>query len=428
MTIGQRPETREAIAKREVGHTTVRPATARFLVVSFLAFITIVPLLEITESGAANPWGHLAGIPSQLGTQAFEPGTSLWSRIVHSNRIVLESMHAFEDGLADSRAATLLRPPAQLFMTRWLGTGNELAYIGRDGWLFYRPDVDYVTNVGFLDPAARHRRITGTSEWDTPPQTDPRAAIVEFRRQLAARGITLIVVPTPVKPAVHPERLARRSGVHPPVRNRSYAHFVDDLRREGVLVFDPIDAIVETLRMTSAPQYLATDSHWRPETMEIVAERLAEFVRMNVELPPTPASYQTQGAEIQNRGDIGEMLDLPGDQSIYPAETVAVRRVVDGSGAPWRPSPDADVLLLGDSFSNIYSLGSMGWGTSAGLAEHLSYALQRPLDRIVQNDEGAYATRGMLHRTPQRLDGKRVVIYQFAERELAFGDWKIYKE
>ena len=90
------------------------------------------------------------------------------------------------------------------------------------------------------------------------------------------------------------------------------------------------------------------------------------------------------------------------------------------------PTETADVLLLGDSFTNIYSLASMGWGDSAGLAEQLSYALGRPLDRIVQNDDGAFATRALLQRAgPERLAGKRVVIWQFAARELMSGDWKV---
>jgi alginate O-acetyltransferase complex protein AlgJ len=67
----------------------------------------------------------------------------------------------------------------------------------------------------------------------------------------------------------------------------------------------------------------------------------------------------------------------------------------------------------------------MGWGEAAGLGEQLSFALQRPIDRIIQNDQGAHATRGLLAREPDRLDGKRVVIWQFAARELAFGDWKV---
>ena len=89
----------------------------------------------------------------------------------------------------------------------------------------------------------------------------------------------------------------------------------------------------------------------------------------------------------------------------------------------------AEVLVLGDSFSNIYSLEAMGWGQSAGLVEQLSHAMLRPVDLIAVNDHGAWATRDLLVRElargSDRLAGKRVVVWQFAERELADGDWKI---
>ena len=86
-------------------------------------------------------------------------------------------------------------------------------------------------------------------------------------------------------------------------------------------------------------------------------------------------------------------------------------------------------MILGDSFSNIYSLGEMGWGESAGLAAQLSFLMQRPVDAIIQNADGAFATRELLARElasgRDRLTGKRLVIFQFAERELAVGDWKL---
>ena len=92
----------------------------------------------------------------------------------------------------------------------------------------------------------------------------------------------------------------------------------------------------------------------------------------------------------------------------------------------WR---SADVLLPGDSFTNIFSVASLGWGDSGGFAEHLSFTLGRPIDRVVQNDQGAFATRALLAdqiaARPGRLAGVRVVIYQFATRELTIGDWKL---
>jgi alginate O-acetyltransferase complex protein AlgJ len=123
------------------------------------------------------------------------------------------------------------------------------------------------------------------------------------------------------------------------------------------------------------------------------------------------------------------MLKLPETQNIYRPETVTIHEVQAGDG-PWRPSKTADILLLGDSFSNIFSLGALGWGESAGFAEQLSHALGgRPLDTILRNSDAAFATREILSRElargRDRLAGKKLVVWQFAARELAFGDWKM---
>jgi alginate O-acetyltransferase complex protein AlgJ len=70
----------------------------------------------------------------------------------------------------------------------------------------------------------------------------------------------------------------------------------------------------------------------------------------------------------------------------------------------------------------------MGWGAAAGLGPHLALALDRPLDVIAQNDSGAFATRQAFAKEAaaggERLQGKRVVIWEFASRELSVGDWK----
>jgi alginate O-acetyltransferase complex protein AlgJ len=122
------------------------------------------------------------------------------------------------------------------------------------------------------------------------------------------------------------------------------------------------------------------------------------------------------------------MLKLPEEQQLFQPQQVMVKQVQDASGNPWEPDAAADVLLLGDSFTNIFSLEGMGWGNAAGLGPHLALALGRPVDVIAQNDSGAFATRQALVRELQggqdRLAGKRVVIWEFASRELSVGDWK----
>ena len=428
---------REEIARIEVGHTTVAPGTVLVLLAFFLTAIAVVPILEwvavraLRAEEVATTWSQLSRIPGEIrahfsGATAPAERSGLWRLVVSANRIVLAGLNEFERALEiESLLGRSLRPPTQIVMTGWLGAGNERVYRGRDGWLFYRPDVEYLTGHGFLDPAQLRRRVASAPEWTAPPQPDPREAIARFRSDLEARGIALVVMPTPLKPGVHPEMLASRyADVAGVLQNPSYRALVDDLRRDGVLVFDPSEALAAGRR--TGPQYLTTDTHWRPETMEVVAELLGGFITRHVRLPVTPdPGYRVERQEMRNSGDAVRMLDLPDDRPLFPPEAVWLRRILHPDGSPWRSSRDAGVLVLGDSFSNIYALESMGWGTSAGFVEQLSYTLRRPVDRLVQNDEGAFATRAMLQRDPGRLDGKRVVVYQFAARELAFGDWKV---
>ena len=429
---------RAEVATAEIGHTRVSPPIVHLLVVGFLAVIFAVQVVEqaglraMPARGLSTSWSRLTRLPAEIrsaasGSAASSPESgSLWQDIVRANRGVLAAISGFELGLEDeSLLGRTLRPPAQAVMTGWLGAGTERVYRGRDGWLFYRPDVEYVTGRGFLEPAELRQRVAGASEWEAPPQPDPRLAIIHFQRDLASRGITLVVVPTPVKPGVHPEKLAMRyvDGAEV-LQNPSYREFVEAIRREGVLVFDPADVLARERR--TGAQYLASDTHWRPKAMEAVADRLADFIAQHVDLPLSPnPGYRIDRREVRNTGDTLQMLDLGAETALYPQEAVWVRRVLEADGSPWRSSPEANVLVLGDSFSNIYALESMGWGTSAGLVEHLSYALRRPVARLVQNDQAAFATRAMLRRDPRRLDGKRVVVYQFAARELAFGDWRV---
>lgn len=441
------PLTREAVARIEVGNTDLTPALARAMVAGFLALLALLPLAEWAggrflpaPAAGTGAWGQLAGAPAAAAArvEALPAEASAWTRLVAANRGVLGALTGFEAALEDtSPLGRLLRPPAQVLLSGVAGAGNEQVHLGHGGWLFFRPDVEYVTGPGFLAPRAMARRVAAAEEFAAPPAPDPRPAVLAFARDLAARGIALVLVPTPVKPTVHPERLARPvAGVRAPAQNASYAALLEELARAGVRVFDPAPWLVARAATTQQPQYLATDTHWRPEAAADVAGALADVLRRDAALPAVLSpGYRVVSRQARAHGDTVAALDLPPWQRLYPAEAVPLRHVVDARGEPWRPSAEADVLLLGDSFTNIYSQAAMGWGEAAGFAEHLSLALQRPVDRIVQNDAGARATRDALVREvaaaraagepADRLTGKRVVVWQFATRELASGDWAV---
>jgi alginate O-acetyltransferase complex protein AlgJ len=417
---------RESEAEFALKRTEFTPGARSLLIVLFLLTIVSVPAIQLAvELRAPRAAG---GLPS-FGVYRVYPA---WSRIRAVRRPVdlwhllprAADLKAAEKALeSDSVVSEWLLPRVQAVLSGALGAGNEQVYLGRDAWLFYRPDVDYITGPPFLDAAQmRHRaRASGV-------QPDPVKAIVEFRNQLAARGIELIAVPVPMKPGIDADKLSARAESRALLQNPSFSEFKARLQKERVRVFDPGDAFLQQKSdQPSASVYLETDTHWRPETMERIAENLAAFIQTPAS--PGDATLQVEAKEINGLGDIVRMLKLPASQNLYLQEKVTIHEI-SARGGPWRASKEADILLLGDSFSNIFSLSALGWGESAGFAEHLSRALGgHPLDCILRNSGGAFATREILShelaRGRDRLAGKKLVIWEFAARELAFGDWKM---
>ena len=415
------PLTRYMDARREVGETAVSRRVAWMLVGFFVALLGVPGSVQLL-SGTAIAVGA-ATSSLQLDSDGFV------GQIFSTNRRWLDAAQRIEDAVGErSLIVEATRPVTQSVLTGLLGASTELAYPADNGWLFYAPDVAYVTGKGFLDPAQLVRRAGSGDTVSRAPDPDPRPAMLELHRALARRDIRLIVMPTPVKPTVESRRLGP-AALEGSIENRSYETFVDTLRDHGVLVFDVGEVIHESRDVLVGPLYLTTDTHWRPKTMELVATRLSTFITDNVELPPASMALRTSVSDVTNTGDLVRLVGVGPATNLFAEETVQIRQVVSDAAGRWRPDPQADVLLLGDSFTNVFSLGAMGWGESAGLAEHLSLSLARPVDRMSQNDAGARASRDLLvrelRRGRNRLDGKRVVILQFANRELAFGDWPI---
>ncbi|MCC5830758.1 MAG: hypothetical protein JJU36_15030 [Phycisphaeraceae bacterium] len=471
---------------------------------------------------------------------------------------------------------TLLPWIQPLFLA--VGAAGEKVIPGRDDWLFFERDVSHLTGSGFMQPSVMLARRRAGDRSVEAVQPDSIEAIVDFRDQLAKRGIELVLLPTPVKPEVHPERLSAR--LDPDVgvlANPSMAAWFKALEAEGIHAFDLHELMVQIKRASSEPLYLRQDTHWTPRTVERVADHVADWIERNHEdmFFEFGAEYASEPREVVNHGDIFDMLALderrrgryqperfeirritpatdddaddqrnddpipsPEGRSIvvrgriveavrppspgsvpYPDAVTATlltdvqpseafgtalpegRMVVYAMGmsrnrwtaaaewqpgrtieirlrpwadvrqaygainrfdlvenedamfelplfwaepvgqpddesaseaAPidqWRPDTRSPILLLGDSFTNIFSRKAMGWGDSAGLAEQLAYELALPLDVIAINGGGALASRQALAadlaRGEDRLAGKRLVIWQFATRELSQGDWRL---
>ena len=424
---GARTPSREEVAKRDLGHTRIRPAVAWFLTLFFLAVIYGVPLIQIGVEWA-NDSGQVPS-PLAVGTVAKaaaqgwneEDGLTL-QRIMKANAATLRAIDLYEDTVEDRSFLTkTLLGPVQLALTSLFNLGNEQAYLGRNGWMFFRSDVDHLTAPGFLSPAWLEMRLAAGNEYREPPQPDPRKAIVQFHQQLAATGRKLIIVPTPVKPALEGDALAfSLSGAELPLRNVSFNEFVEAMRRAGVEVFDPAPLLARQQIEMAAPVYLRTDTHWTFKGMQGVARALATFLDASLPNGPVPGAVK----EVTHLGDIAQMLRLPEGQQVILPETQTVE-IPESRPNSEQPA----ILLLGDSFTNIYSMEALGWGANAGLGEQLEAMTQREVRKIAINAGGAHAARRELVRRLLRGDnplaGVDTVIWQFANRELSQGDWQL---
>ena len=371
----------------ELAVTSISRRAARVVVSCFLAIVVSVPIID-QSSGAAVAW-----------------------RQIRHDRDWQTSLRNVESSLEDrSRIARIVRPLAQSALASTLHTGSDQVILGRNGWLFYAPDVRHVTMRGFLDSSVddpeslRQRRVQSLR------QHAPMDAILQFNQQLAARGVRLVIVPTPVKPMVQPEML---SG---PLVNASFERFKADVEAAGIAVFDCAPELAAAAAHGQS-QFLVTDTHWRPQAMAAAASQLATLVNARVDLPQTlGVNFMQRERAIQGHGDLAVLLNL---RQPLTGENVTIAQVIEPSGRLWSPRSDAEILWLGDSFSNIYSNKEMGWGSAAGFAEQFSRSIGRPLDVIRRNDDGAFATRQLLAdelaRGNDRLAGKKLVVWQFAD-------------
>jgi hypothetical protein len=399
--------------RRGILDTSISRPTALALCAAFLLSIYALPLSQALLE-------HLDSEPSSL--------VGLFKRTPSR-----EHLREFEKELEDaSFAKNFVQPRVQLWLSRAGRLGNQRAVIGRDGWLFYTPGITHLAGPSFLDPDVQRAREAEALQADATNHVtaDPRPAVLAFQTMLARRGIRLVVFPVPDKTMLQPRQLHGRTlaSAAPVARNPGFRQFVDELRAHDVLVFDPTPA---QLSAAEPARFLEQDTHWTPAWMEQVAHQLAQFVTRAANLPASSApALHGVAQRVERVGDLVDMLKLPETQTLFRPRAVTVHQLQNAQAEVWESDSAADVLLLGDSFTNVFTLERMAWGEAAGLGPQLAAALGRPLDVIAQNDSGAFATRQALFRQlshgSDRLAGKRVVIWEFASRELSVGDWKMF--
>ena len=378
-------------------------------------------------------------------------------------------LRAFEKKVEDENALVLaVRPRYQLAVWNIFGDPGEKVVLGAAGdcigagcardtavasdrWLFYRQDVEFLVQPSPLD--VRSAKLD-----------NPIKAIEKFRDQLKAKGVELLVVVTPGKPSIYTERLTGSAQFlnGSTVAGHGKA-ILDSLSRLGLNTVDLYTPLLAAKKddATLGPLYLNDDTHWTPRGAELAADVIARKVREMVDagivdIGEESMTYVASDSVADRLGDIGEMSGLnkfgvfktqrvvghvvsqqevteraqTPDSSDAPADSLADSMAVqdtvayDTTRTPFKDDfRKAKIMILGDSFSRIYQTDSP---VNAGWIAHFAKNMNRPVASIVSDGGASTLVREKLARKAGVLKGKKLLIWEFVERDLRFGaeGWK----
>ncbi|MBM4031064.1 MAG: hypothetical protein FJ291_04680 [Planctomycetes bacterium] len=413
--------------------------------------------------------GTIAGVPLAQVALELRRGERVQYTDLFRYPPTERNLRQFERTLEDkSWFQQAVRPEVQRFLLLALRDAGAKAIIGQGRWFYYPRGLFYRPGVRYLVESSQQR-------WHRPPACGDAVAqaIIRFRDQLRERGIELLVVPVPEKASVYPDRLTRRmAGRFQDFRSPTEG-LLEDLKRSGVESVDLFRLFREARRRGGDVEdlYLTFDTHWTPGSARVAAEAVAQRLRALRWAPsgegvfPAGRGYTIRPAKVARRGDIVEMIQAPRISRVFPAEGFECVQVLDKSAGLLVSTVSgregtymnqhlvdtplqASVLLLGDSFSRIYQtlepqslgeeLGQAGFraaelgrenvkGTrrllpgSAGFPSHLALALGAAVDYIISDGGAATDVRQALSTNAEILERKRVVVWQFAERDIGLG-------
>lgn len=408
-------------------------------------------------------------------------------------------LRAFEKKVEDENALVLaVRPRYQLAVWNIFNDPGEKVVLGNgEGrWLFYRQDVEFLVQPSPLD--VRSAKLD-----------NPVAAIMKFRDQLKAKGVELLVVITPGKPSIYPERLTG-SVINSAGHGKAILDSLTKLGLNTVDLYTPLLA-AKADDAKLGPLYLNDDTHWTPRGAELAAGEIAKKVREMadagaVDIGEKSIDYVASDSVADRMGDIGEMSGLnkfnvfkvqqvtghvvsqqninerigiarsyancrdslmkecPGafefDDPCFLAkehpcdedDAACVRALTkscpkgsafdscyhvrmnpcegddtlyyDTTRTPFKDDfRKAKIMILGDSFSRIYQTDSP---LNAGWIAHFAKEMGRPVASIVSDGGASTLVREKLARKAGVLKGKKLLIWEFVERDLRFGaeGWK----
>lgn len=315
-----------------------------------------------------------------------------------------------DDLARDSATAAFVRRYYQLALTASLDEGSAKVVVGRGGWLFLREDLNLAYGTAVLN-----ERLDPTKRKPDADDPDSVAVIAAYNELLRDRGIHLVLLPVPTGPVLYPEKIwpgyPADAG---PAWAPDYAFWKDRVRQAGVDVLDLTDDLWRAKSDPISP-WLRNNTHWSPHGVEVAAENVVAHIRPLLETV-TPRKYTPRQLSFDAPSDLTPMLDLPRDD-FYPRVPCTVTQVWQGDSLA-AGNNDSPVLLLGDSYSYIYSGEDPEDTRGADLGRQIMLRLQSDIQVIAYKGDDPSKLRWRLGYHGACLDAKKIVIWEFATRYL----------
>jgi hypothetical protein len=219
-----------------------------------LKSITVVLFALMVWAPLLQQHFHLLGYDSLTENRLRKTVPTNWTSLIERNSAFSRD---FEDYFNDNYGFrdVLIRTKNQLDYS--LFRRSEKVFIGRGDWLFYRSVVEQEQVA-----ADRFSEETWNGLFER---------FLALNRALAARGMTLVVIPCPMKNTMYPEKVPANAPrrPHPSGYDRYRTFF---LGHPEIVTIDPFP-ILESLK-NSFQVYFRTDFHWTDPAGAEVAKAL----------------------------------------------------------------------------------------------------------------------------------------------------------
>jgi hypothetical protein len=284
---------------------------------------------------------------------------------------------------------------------------GQLGFKGKDGWLFFGREIDYLNGGDLLSQ---------------PPDKNPLPCLREFKSFLDSNGIALLFCVIPNKSDVYFEELP----VDAPKKSNTIINpygrkFLFDLQKYGIEVMDLLpDFLAEKQDDVKNKEalYQKHDTHWTLRGLQLAAKRIAGRIKQYSwygELEKSRVSYALKDTVCSRLGDIVERMP-ENERTACPADLIAAQQVVNPDGTLYKASnAGAPVMLIGDSFTGVFELVDC---KSAGVGAHIAALTGVPVDIITSWGGGPLVRDKMVRARKKDFSKKKLVIYMMVARDL----------